>query len=166
MADRVCEQLVGRLFAHWVLLANVATTLTLLGTVAAPALRAIGLDAPAELIYASYLPLCPQRPSHSYFLFGFQLALEQREIAMFSAQLAGGLAYGLVRHRVPRLDWPILVVSSPPIRLGRPQPDGRATRVRLAHPDLDGGAVQSRIRLLAVSDPGARAPGPARFDAS
>ena len=75
--------------AHWLLVANLMVALTILGAVAAPALRTAGFDTLSELIHAVSLVLCPQRPTHSPFLFGYQWALEQRELAMFGAQFAG-----------------------------------------------------------------------------
>ncbi|MBI4491658.1 MAG: DUF2085 domain-containing protein [Chloroflexi bacterium] len=103
------------LAAHWLPLANLAMALTLAGAVAAPALRAVELDVAAEAIYTLYLLLCPQRPSHSYFLFGYQLALEQRPVAMVAVQLAAGLAYILVRGRLRPLDWRWLALFSLPL---------------------------------------------------
>lgn len=86
-------------FAHWLLLANAVVALTLLGAVAAPLLAAAGFEAASGAIHTAYLLLCPQRPAHSYFLAGHQLALEHREMAMFGAQLGGGLLFGLLRGR-------------------------------------------------------------------
>jgi len=59
-----------------------------------------GYVSAADTLHQLYLWLCPQRPSHSYFLLGHQLVLEEREMAMFAAQLLGGLVYGQLRRRV------------------------------------------------------------------
>ena len=88
---------------RWLLLANLAVGLTLAGAVLAPALDALGLGAAADAIRTTYLLLCGQRPAHSYFPFGYQMALEQRLVAMFAAQLVGGLAYAAWRSRVAPL---------------------------------------------------------------
>jgi len=56
--------------AHWLLLANSLAAYILLGAVAAPLLSLAGLSASSQAIYAAYRWLCPQRPTHSYFLFG------------------------------------------------------------------------------------------------
>lgn len=102
-------------FAHWLLLANAAAALILVGALAAPLLAVAGLDTAAGAIHTLYLLLCPQRPAHSYFLLGHQLALEHREIAMFGAQLGGGLLFGLLRGRWRgRLGvWSLLLFSLP-----------------------------------------------------
>lgn len=114
VADAI-NRLVDRVIAHWLLLVNLALLLILAGAVAVPALRAAGLEAPAWLLSFVYRLICLQRPAHSYFLFGHQLALEQRMIAMFAAQLLGGLAYGLTRKWVRGLNWRVLIVFSLPI---------------------------------------------------
>ena len=99
---------------HWLLLFNLAAGLTLLGALAAPVLDALELSAPAAAIRTAYLLLCPQRAAHSYFLFGHQLALEQRPLAMVAAQLLGGLAYAVARPRLAPLGWlPFVALSLP-----------------------------------------------------
>ena len=100
---------------RWLLLFNLAAGVTLLGAALAPALDALGLGAGAAAIRTIYLLLCPQRPSHSYFILGFQMALEQRPLAMFAAQLLGGLAYTAGRGRLRPLGWPILAVVALPL---------------------------------------------------
>ena len=99
---------------HWLGLLNALTALTLAGAFAPPFLRLLGLDAAAEAVHSAYLLLCPQRPDHSYFLFGHKLALEHRELAMFGAQLAGGLFYAVGRARFRALPlWAVAVLALP-----------------------------------------------------
>jgi uncharacterized membrane protein len=99
----------------WLLLVNLALVLLLIGAAAAPAAYAAGLPRYADFIHTAYLPLCPQRPSHSYFVFGYQTALEHREIAMLGALLVGGLVYGRVRERVSPLAFWVLLLAGIPI---------------------------------------------------
>jgi uncharacterized membrane protein len=100
---------------HWLLAINVALALTLGGAVAAALVEPIQ-PALANAIHAWYLLLCPQRPEHSYFLLGHQLALEQREISMFNAQLFAGLLYGPFRERWTCWPgWPVLVILAVPM---------------------------------------------------
>ena len=102
-------------FAHWLLLANASTALILTGAVSAPLLVFVGLGGASEAFHAGYLLLCPQRPTHSYYLLGQLLALEQRELAMFAAQPGGGLIYARIRGRWGgRLGvWSVLLLSLP-----------------------------------------------------
>jgi len=59
--------------------------------------------------------LCPQRPSHSFFLFGYPLALEQRMLAIFGGLLLGGLLYAPLRDRLRPLGWRPLVLLNAPL---------------------------------------------------
>lgn len=99
---------------HWLALANAGAALILLGAVAAPLLSLAGLESSSRAIHTVYRLLCPQRPSHSFYLLGAQLALEQRMLAMFAAALLGGLLFALVRERVPLVDWrPVAATAVP-----------------------------------------------------
>jgi uncharacterized membrane protein len=100
---------------HWLALSNIVVGLVLAGAVAAPILEYAGYSAAAQSLHHLYLALCPQRPGHSFFLFSYQLALEEREIAMFTAQLVGGLlyAYHRARRRV-RLHSAVFLITALP----------------------------------------------------
>lgn len=100
---------------HWLLLFNGLNGLVVAGTVLAPWLRARGWEPLATLLYWSYRPLCLQRPSHSFFLFGHQLALEQRMVAIFGGLLLGGLLFAPLRGRLRPLDWCLLVLLNLPM---------------------------------------------------
>ncbi|HYU17594.1 MAG TPA: DUF2085 domain-containing protein [Chloroflexota bacterium] len=109
---------VGRLgrwlLRHWLLFVNLAVGLTLAGAVLAPGLDALGMEAAGDAIRTAYRLICPQRPSHSFSVFGHQLALEQRMTAMAAAQLIGGLSYGAWRARIAPLGvFPFILLSLP-----------------------------------------------------
>ncbi len=101
--------------AHWLLLFNVATGLTVGGALGAAYLAAIGQRAAAQIIYQAYLLLCPQRPGHSFYLWGEKVALEQRVLAIYTAALFGGLLYGRLRNKLRPLDWPVAGLLSLPM---------------------------------------------------
>ena len=103
------------LWQHWLLVTNGAAGLLLVGAILPPVLDTLGLDAAAATIRAAYQVICAQRPSHSFFLFGYQLALEQRMLAIDAAQLVGGLLYAGRRGRVAPLGWGPLAVLTLPI---------------------------------------------------
>lgn len=111
------ERLVLWPIEHWLLLANAIAALTVLGALATPLLRTAGLDPAAAWVEALYRTICPQRPSHSFFLVGHQVPLEQRMLAMAAAQLVGGLLYGKARRHLPPLDWRLLVLGLVPAAL-------------------------------------------------
>ncbi len=66
----------------------------------APVLLANGFYGPANTIYSLYRAACHQFPSRAYFIFGEQVALCHRDIAIYATLLVGGLLFTLVRHRM------------------------------------------------------------------
>ena len=102
---------------HWLLAANALNGLVIGGAVLAPWLRASGWEPLATLLYLAYRSLCLQRPSHSFFLFGHQLALEHRMLAIALGLLLGGLLFALLRDRLRPLDRRLLVLLNLPMLL-------------------------------------------------
>ncbi|MBC8163079.1 MAG: DUF2085 domain-containing protein [Roseiflexaceae bacterium] len=73
-----------------------------------PIAHAAGYRTLGNLLFALYTPLCHQKPSQSFFLNGYQVAVCQREAIMYGARFAGGLLFALFRHQVRAM----------PVRLG------------------------------------------------
>ena len=60
--------------------------------------------------------LCLQRSTHSFFIWGYQMGMEQRMIAIPAAQLVAGLLYAALRSRRglrPLNAWWFLAGSAP-----------------------------------------------------
>lgn len=100
---------------HWLLVANGLNGLAIAGAALAPWLRAQGREPLATLLYLAYRPFCLQRPSHSFFLFGHQLALEHRMLAIALGLLIGGVLFAPLRSRLRPLDWRLLVALNVPM---------------------------------------------------
>ena len=100
---------------HWLLACNAINGLVVGEAVLEPLLRAIGWEPLATLVYLAFRPFCPQRPDHSFFLFGHKLALEQRMLAIAAGLLVGGLLFAPVRRRLRPLDWRLLVLLNLPM---------------------------------------------------
>jgi uncharacterized membrane protein len=103
--------------AHWLALLNILNTLMLIGVLLAPWFRSVGYDTAANALYAFYHLQCPQRPEHSFFLFGYKLGLEHREIALYGGWLIAGLVFAMARTRVRPLPFLIFLLASIPIAL-------------------------------------------------
>ena len=89
---------------HWVFLANLIVGFIAGLAVLTPLLAASGLTSLTTPIFQCYGLICSQTPGHSYVLFGHQMPLCQRDLAIYSAMLVGGIAYGLSRP-ARALDW-------------------------------------------------------------
>lgn len=103
--------------AHWLAVINAINALLFLGTFLAPSLRTSGHDGSASILYGFYHLQCLQRPSHSFYLFGEKMGMEQRMVAMYGAWLSVGLAYGMRRNRFPTLPTVAFALASIPMGL-------------------------------------------------
>ena len=78
---------------HWLAGFNAMMVVYVTLPVLAPLLALVGASGPAGLIYWAYSYTCNQIPSHSWFLFGHQMAYCQRDTAIYVSMLVGGLLY-------------------------------------------------------------------------
>jgi uncharacterized membrane protein len=72
--------------------------------VVSPWLRLLLGDVATAPLYTAYSFICPQRPSHTWFIAGEPMAMEQRMVAMYLAFGVAGLLYVLwsrFRHALP-----------------------------------------------------------------
>ncbi len=90
---------------HWLLIANLANALIVAGAVLVPLVMAAGLTGLGSALFIAYHTLCEQIPSHSYFLLGYQLAMDQRMMAIYGSSLLAGILFALLRGRVRPLPW-------------------------------------------------------------
>jgi uncharacterized membrane protein len=102
---------------HWLILVNLICVLLVGGALAVPLLYAVGWQAPAAGLFASYHLICAQIPSHSYFLFGYQLGLCARNLAIFGSALVGSIGYRAVRTWLPPIGWSLWLLTVVPMAL-------------------------------------------------
>jgi uncharacterized membrane protein len=85
----------------------------LLALLAAPLRAALG-DAATAPLYTLYSALCPQRASHTWFVAGEPMAMEQRMVAMYLAfGLAGAAWLVWSRVRLPFPTWAVILGITP-----------------------------------------------------
>ncbi len=95
--DRVVGALLRALVwisRHWLLVINSATAAMVGFALLSPALGAAGWPSAGNLIFSVYHLACHQLPERSFFIFERQIALCQRDLAMYVAILLAGLLYG------------------------------------------------------------------------
>lgn len=113
-AEETINRVVAYLTPHWIAAVSAVALMVVAGAAATPWLAARGHGLAAQLLYWLYRPLCPQRPSHSFFIAGHKMAFEQRETAMFLAAAAAGPLYVLLRRARLRLPgWVVIVALIP-----------------------------------------------------
>ena len=123
--DRACRAAAGQtvrwVVRHWLLLANLSNAATVAGAALSPYLMAQGWPAVGGAIFAAYSLICAQNPAHSYFVRGYQMALDQRMFAIYAAATLAGMAYALLRQHLrggaPALSWRAYLLLSAPMAL-------------------------------------------------
>lgn len=99
------DRAVNGLARHWLLVVNLALGAVVGGALLIPLLYAAGFQPVARVVFAAYHLICAQIPSHSYHLWGYQLGLGARNLAIYSALLSGTIAFRYLRIRMSALPW-------------------------------------------------------------
>lgn len=93
---------------HWMALVNGLLGLFIGTAFLAPVLAYFGQYQTSSWLLHSYHSLCDQIPSHSYYLFGHQVILCERCLAIYMTLLFGSLlfaAFPRLRRNIRPLDW-------------------------------------------------------------
>ena len=96
---RVVDDAMLSVARHWLAIVNSLVAIFAGLPLLAPFLLAAGYEGAGRLIFVLYRTVCHQKPMRSFFLWGEQMAYCQRNTAIYTSILAGGLVFALVRHR-------------------------------------------------------------------
>lgn len=90
---------------HWLALANGFFLALLGGSALPPMLMAAGVPGMASPLFSAYGALCHQLPYRSFSLLGYQMAICERDVAIYGSLAFAGLLFGLARERLDPLPW-------------------------------------------------------------
>jgi uncharacterized membrane protein len=90
---------------HWLAMANGFFLAVLAGATVPALLVAAGVPGIAGPIFSAYGALCHQLPHRSFFLFGSQVAICERDVAIYGAIGLTGLLFALVGRSWRPLPW-------------------------------------------------------------
>jgi uncharacterized membrane protein len=113
----VCGRFLGR---HWLALFNSLLGIFIGGAFLGPILAYFGENAASSWLLHTYHGICDQIPSHSYYLFGHQICLCERCLAIYTTLFLSGLALAIIprlRRRVRPLDWRLWLLLIIPMAL-------------------------------------------------
>ena len=105
------------LIVHWLGLLNWVLGSVLLLAIVTPILSYLGFTQLAGQIFRSYHAICEQVPSHSFFIFGHQMALCARNFSLYFAIWAGTMAFRFLRNRIRPLHWSLVILLLLPMAL-------------------------------------------------
>jgi uncharacterized membrane protein len=104
---------------HWLAVVNIALGAFIGVAVLVPIGYALGLTGPASAIFHAYRFACDELPSHSFHVFGYQLCLCTRCLAIYSTMLLSGLFLAVARNRrvFRGINWWIWLLAMVPMAL-------------------------------------------------
>ncbi|HEV2583553.1 MAG TPA: DUF2085 domain-containing protein [Ktedonobacteraceae bacterium] len=112
--QRLAKRLGGFLMSYYAIIIAVFFAMLILAAILAPILSYLGLDVIAKPIFYAMHFVCAQTPSHSFYIFGHQLCLCERCLAIYSAMFLGSLVFALSKLRLPGLRlWQALLLTVP-----------------------------------------------------
>ncbi len=113
----LCGHFLGQ---HWLALINSLLGIFIGGAFLGPVLAYFGENAASSWLLHTYHSVCDQIPSHSYYLFGHQVCLCERCLAIYSTLFLAGLALAIIprlRQSVRPLDWRLWLLLILPMAL-------------------------------------------------
>src|SRR5579859_4228469 len=103
--DRILQSFGEFLLNYWAHVITAAIGLLVATAVAIPFLSYFGLDAIAKPLFFALHYVCAQVPSHSFYVFGHQLGLCERNFSIYTSMFIGSLIFVLTKKRLPGIPW-------------------------------------------------------------
>lgn len=92
-------------YNQWAMILTVALGLLVLAALSVPFLSYFGLDGLSKSIFFALHTVCAQIPSHSFYVFGHQLGMCERNFSIYSAMFVGSFIFVLTKKRLPGIPW-------------------------------------------------------------
>lgn len=99
------ESLLRFIAAHWLFLLNLINLGFAGVAVFIPVLMYLGWERLASPLFSVYSLVCHQLPYRSDFILGFQVAMCQRNMAIYVSMGLAGVVFALMRTRLKPLSW-------------------------------------------------------------
>lgn len=100
---------------HWANMIAAALGLLVFLALSVPFLSYLGLDVIAKPIFFMLHYVCAQIPSHSFYLFGHQFGLCERNLSIYGSMFIGSLIFALSKKRMPGIPWWVWLLMIVPI---------------------------------------------------
>ena len=113
--QRVADRLGNFLMTYFHIIITLVLGLILIAAVLAPILSYFGLDVLAKPLFFEMHLLCAQTPSHSFYLFGHQLCLCERCLAIYSSMFLASLLFVFSKKRLRGIHWSIWLLMTLPM---------------------------------------------------
>lgn len=100
---------------RWRWLLNIVAALFAILPILAPILLAEGYRMLGDSIYRAFSLICSQIPSHSFYIMGYQMGVDERCFSIYSGLFILGLGYGLSKKAIRPATIPEFVILSLPM---------------------------------------------------
>ncbi len=97
---------IGNFLLHyWATLLTFLLGIIVFAALSVPFLSYFGLDVLSKQIFFTLHLVCAQIPSHSFYIFGHQLGMCERNFSIYASMFAASLIFVLSKKRLPGLPW-------------------------------------------------------------
>lgn len=103
--DAFTTQVGDFLMEYWATIITAVLGLLVFIALAIPFLSYFGLDAIAKPLFFAMHYVCAQIPSHSFYIFGHQLGLCERNFSIYASMFVLSLVFVLSKKRLPGIPW-------------------------------------------------------------
>ena len=105
------------LLNHWATLLTCILGVIVFAALSVPFLSYLGLDAISKQIFFALHLVCAQIPSHSFYIFGHQLGMCERNFSIYASMFVVSLVFVLSKKRLPGIPWWLWIVMILPMAL-------------------------------------------------
>ena len=105
------------LIDHWATLITWALGILVFAALSVPFLSYFGLDAISKQIFFALHMVCAQIPSHSFYIFGHQLGMCERNFSIYASMFIGSLIFVLSKKRIPGIPWWLWILMILPMAI-------------------------------------------------
>jgi len=105
------------LIDHWATMITSMLGILVFAALSVPFLSYFGLDGISKQIFFALHMVCAQIPSHSFYIFGHQLGMCERNFSIYASMFIGSLIFVLSKKRIPGIPWWIWILMILPMAI-------------------------------------------------
>jgi uncharacterized membrane protein len=105
------------LLEYWAHIITIALGTLVFIAISIPFLSYFGLDVIAKPLFYALHFVCAQIPSHSFYIFGHQLGMCERNFTIYTSMFLGSLIFVLTKKRLPGIPWWLWLLMILPMAL-------------------------------------------------
>jgi uncharacterized membrane protein len=114
---KVLDRIGDFLIEYWAHIVTIVLGSLVLCAILVPFLSYLGLDNIAKPIFFALHFVCAQIPAHSFYVFGHQLGLCERNFSIYASMFIGSLVFVLTGKRMPGIPWWLWILMMLPMAL-------------------------------------------------